>query len=316
MPVPDANVFPYYWGNTPKWVVIHKTASGGTAQDIANFFYHVLDRRSSHYIVDQAGVVVQCVSEHDGAGANGDLQIGHAPYLPSGINMNLVTISIEHVDPAPDNSTPLTEAQKAASFALVLGICQRHNIPMRAGDGAGGIIRHADISPQTRALCPNNYPFDELYAYLQQGGHMSIDITNPVAASWYSDIGGWWHLKGANPDLAIHGEILNTYRTMPSSGAGAGITELGKPLTNEIALIDKDGKQLPGGAVYQVFERGGLVYDPQRALSDPPYSHGPCYRLLITPYWVAAQTPPTPPMIDLRKEAAYDAIKTIIASGP
>jgi hypothetical protein len=38
MYVPSDNVF--IDQIIPKWVVIHKTASGGTAQDIANFFAH------------------------------------------------------------------------------------------------------------------------------------------------------------------------------------------------------------------------------------------------------------------------------------
>lgn len=174
MPVPAANVFPGYWGNKPKWLVIHKTASGGTAQDIANFFIHDPARASSHYIIGQDGTIVQCVSEADGAGANCCLEAGHAPYLPTGINMNLLTISIEHCDPASDNSTPLIDAQKQASFRLVKDICQRHNIPMRAGDANGGIIGHHDISPILRARCPGNYPWQELFSFLNGGSSMGV----------------------------------------------------------------------------------------------------------------------------------------------
>jgi len=59
-----------------QWVVTHKTASAGTAQDVAHFFQTVPDRRSAHYTVRQDGAIVQCVSESDGAegaGANGCL---------------------------------------------------------------------------------------------------------------------------------------------------------------------------------------------------------------------------------------------------
>jgi N-acetylmuramoyl-L-alanine amidase len=167
--------------NTHDWVVIHKTASGGSAQNIATFFANDPAMASTHYIVGQDGAIVQAVLEKDGAGGNCCLQTGHAPYLPLGVNLNVKTVSIEHVDPTTDNSTPLTDAQKAASFRLVHDICIRHNIPMRGGDASGGIIGHMDIAPQTRARCPGNYPWAELFAYLQGGGTMGIP------AGWKDD---------------------------------------------------------------------------------------------------------------------------------
>ncbi len=167
--------------NTHDYVVIHKTASGGTAQDIAHFFANDPAMASTHYIVGQDGTVVQAVLEKDGAGGNCCLETGHASYLPLGINLNVKTVSIEHVDPASDNSTPLTAAQKLASFKLVKSICERHNIPIRKGDASGGIIGHCDIAPLSRARCPGAYPWSELFAYLQ-GGTMS-----GVPAGWRDD---------------------------------------------------------------------------------------------------------------------------------
>ena len=73
IPVLAENVFSGYDSKAPKWVIIHKTASAGTAQDVAHFFQTVPDRRSAHSIVGQDGAIVQCVSESDGAGANGCL---------------------------------------------------------------------------------------------------------------------------------------------------------------------------------------------------------------------------------------------------
>src|SRR5947209_7949434 len=141
--------------NTHDFLVIHKTASGGTAQDIATFFANDPKMASTHYIVGQDGTIVQCVLEVDGAAGNCCLENGHAAFLPLGINLNVKTVSIEHVDPASDNSTPMSLEQKAASFKLVRDICQRHAIPMRraTGDGQGGIIGHNDIAPQSRARC-------------------------------------------------------------------------------------------------------------------------------------------------------------------
>src|SRR5258708_31679582 len=165
--------------NTHEWLVLHKTASGGSAQNIATFFANDPAMASTHYVVGQDGTIVQCVLEKDGAGGNCCLETGHAAYLPLGINLNVKTVSIEHVDPARDNSTPLTEAQKSASFRLVRDICTRHNIPMRPGDASGGIIGHRDIAPLSRALCPGVYPWSELFAFLQ-GGIM-------VPSGWHDD---------------------------------------------------------------------------------------------------------------------------------
>lgn len=162
---------------------------------------------------------------------------------------------------------------------------------------------------------PANFSAQQQAAPAQEE-YMTIDITNPVAASWYtqdSGVNGTWHLKGSTPPLSIGGAILTEYKSMPSLGA-AGITELGKPITNEIPLMGKDGKQLAGGAVVQGFERGGLVFDPQRAASDPPYSKGRVYKALIGDYWTPK--PGGGSAVKSAKEAAYDAIKALVAKGP
>lgn len=166
--------------NNHMYVVIHKTASGGSAQDIAAFFASDPAMASTHYIVGQDGTIVQAVLEKDGAGGNCCEKGNFASFLPVGQNLNTWTVSIEHVDPTPDNSTPLTNAQKAASFRLVRDICQRHNIPMRKGDAAGGIIGHSDIDPVDRAHCPGNYPWDELFSYLKGNGEM-------IPQGWHDD---------------------------------------------------------------------------------------------------------------------------------
>src|SRR3981081_2748272 len=120
MLVPDAYVFLGSEGHTRRWLIVHKTAGFHTAQDVAAYFQAgapqpdgSLAETSVHYIVGQAGVIVQCVREVDGAGGNGILEAGHDSWWSATLNPNLITFSIEHVDPSPDNSTPLTPAQKA-----------------------------------------------------------------------------------------------------------------------------------------------------------------------------------------------------------
>lgn len=174
--VPDSFTFDY---TDATFLVLHKTARFETAQECATYFQagsaglHV----SSHYVVGQDGMIVQCVLESRGAGANCCVEAGHAPFLPdtwgTSNNGNLHTISIEHIDPAEDNSTPVTSAQARASFQLIHDICVRHNIPMRPGDAQGGIIGHMDIAPISRKRCPGNYPWTELWQFLG-GANMGI----------------------------------------------------------------------------------------------------------------------------------------------
>ncbi len=177
--------------NDHMWLVIHKTAGGSRAQDIAHFFATDPAMASTHYIVGQDGAIVQCVLEKDGAGGNCCVEKGYASFLPGNENLNLRTISIEHCDPAADNLTPLTAAQKAASFRLIQHICERHNIPMRRAqnDGKGGIIGHCNIAPISRARCPGNYPWDELWVYLA-----SADSPAVAASVWNADDLILWNL--------------------------------------------------------------------------------------------------------------------------
>lgn len=253
--------------NNPKWIVIHKTAGGQSAQEIANYFASTPQMTSTHYVVGQDGTVVQCVREQDGAGGNCCLEQGHAAFLPEGINLNLVTISIEHVDPALDNSTPLTEAQKTASFRLIADICRRHGIPARHGDASGGIIGHFELDPISRAHCPGNYPWNELWAFLEQGGSM-LEIT--ATGGYFTDLGNNVWRCPKTGYVVGHG-ILDFYRRY-GGDALFGLTYLGLPLSNEIPI---DAQKYPG-VVLQRFERGVVCWDPGHQIDNPPGS-GPAY---------------------------------------
>lgn len=181
MLVPDQYVFPNFWGGVPRWLILHKTAGFHTAQEVAAYFQSGSNglEVSSHYVVGLDGTIVQCVRETDGAGANGVIEAGADPWWSG--NPNLVTYSFEHVDPSPDNSTPLTDAQKSASFWLVRDLCTRRGIPMRPADANGGITGHFSIDPQSRHNCPGNYPWNELWAYLKG------QTTMIIPAGWHDD---------------------------------------------------------------------------------------------------------------------------------
>lgn len=176
--IPENRVF--INANLPKWIVIHKTGGTKDLPALYSWFATGPEMVSTHYGVGQDGMVWQFVLERDGAGGNCCVEDGYASFLPdtrtSGINLNMCTIPIEHIDPATDNSTLLTKEQQVSSFHLIADICQRHNIPARAGDASGGIITHSQIAPQTRARCPGNYPFDALWSFLKG---VFADVNNP-----------------------------------------------------------------------------------------------------------------------------------------
>lgn len=173
---------PFCWtgreGQKPHWLILHGTAGGSTAEAIAAWFQNPDAQAAANYVIGRDGTVIQCVRESDASWANGIISgpsgvsgdgMHHDSWWDSGINPNLLTISIEHVKPSLDNSDAITEPQRASSFALIKHICQRNNIPMRQADASGGITGHFSIDPVSRSRCPGPYPWDALWSYLQEG---------------------------------------------------------------------------------------------------------------------------------------------------
>jgi N-acetyl-anhydromuramyl-L-alanine amidase AmpD len=163
--MPSSHYFPGRAGHRPRWIIIHGTAGFGSAMEVGYYFQY--KNVATHYIVGRDGIIVQCVRERDGAWGNGGVTKGHAEWWTRAINPNNLTISIEHVKPARDNTSELTEVQKEVSFRLVRRICQRNGIPGRWADAQGGITGHFSMDPAHRSFCPGPYPWDELFAFLQ-----------------------------------------------------------------------------------------------------------------------------------------------------
>lgn len=268
----NGNCFPGRDGRKPRWLIIHGTAGGTSALEIARFFQGTEGSSnpvSAHYVVDQQGVIYQCTLESDGAYANGVITTGHDPWWDSSVNPNDITISIEHVKPDSANATALTPAQQAASFALILDICKRNGIPMRPADATGGITSHASIDPINRARCPGTFDWNALWTYLANGGQqpMAIDLSAPGVSDYFEGGNDVWKCK-KNGFLVGHG-ILGFYQKFGGSGL-CGLTHLGLPTSNETVVLNKAGTTI--GAVYQRFERGVLCYDPRHQIDSPPYS--------------------------------------------
>lgn len=254
---PNNNFFPD--SGKKSFIILHGTAGGSSAQEIANYFKGTEgggNPVSSHYIVGQDGTVVQCIAEKDGSYANG---VVNSPNWSG--NPNLYTISIEHVKSSNDNSEPLTPAQQAASFALIKDICIRNGIGMHDADDTTGITGHFAIDPISRARCPGNFPWDDLWNFLNGGNQpMSIDLTNGVVAQYFSSSGNVWKCTNG---FVIGGLILVFYRGF-GGDALCGLTYLGLPTSNEIGVSGHPG------LVYQRYERGVLAYDPQHIIDSPP----------------------------------------------
>lgn len=167
--IPNHNYFPVRKGHHPRYVIIHGTAGFTSAEEVGYFFKSTeggANPVATHYIIGLQGELVQCVDEKDGAYANGGVTEGHDLWWSRALNPNLVTISIEHVKLARDNSDELTELQKQASFALIQRICERHTIPIRPADAMGGITGHYSMDPINRDFCPGPYPWGELFEFL------------------------------------------------------------------------------------------------------------------------------------------------------
>ena len=100
--------------------------------------------------------------------------------------------------------------------------------------------------------------------------------------------GSWQH--GAH---VLRGGILDFYRSFPWGNLN-GFSAFGLLKTSESA-IGKPAAGKTAQPVFQIFERGVLVYDPDRVIDNPPGAVGPIYPWHIDKAQVLAViAPPTP----------------------
>lgn len=234
-------------GYDPSWIILHGTAGGSSALNIANFFADPASQVSSNYVVGLAGEIICCVDESNASWANGPISgppgvggdgIHHDSWWDTAApNPNYVTISIEHVKLHDDNSDTLTPAQQASSFALVLDICKRNGIPMRAANASGGITGHFSMDPVNRSRCPGTYPWAALWTYL--GGNA---VTTPNKYQ-VADAAAEWQTTA----MLFPGNKAPSYTTGIAQAWAARVyqgSRLGPPLTGEL-----DGTDWGGNAI-------------------------------------------------------------------
>lgn len=206
-------------------IVIHKTGGPPTINlaNLASFFQSDANGANTHFGIDLDGTVGQFVWLKDGAAGNCCLEAGHDPYWDSYAakygNLNLCTISLEHIDPTQDNSTTPPQAQLDASFALVKWLVQKFGIPL------DHIKTHASLDPINRARCPGNYPMAALLAFLaSQETHMEQQ---------FNDV---WFSKAYAFKSGIYSAVLDAFRYH--------LTCACYPLGPEIKTVDWNGASI------------------------------------------------------------------------
>ena len=192
--------------NSHQFIVIHSTATPGVtqAQDIAHYFQTTPLETSVHYVVGRDGAVVQVVAERDGAGGNCCLEAGHDSIWPTNTNLNVLTLSIEFVNPTSDNSLAPTAVQAQAGFKLVDYLARKYHIDDRH------ILGHNTIDPISREKCPGNFPWKGLFDFLharhavQMGRHLANNadgrlevfyrgVDGHAGHLWQTSANGGWH---------------------------------------------------------------------------------------------------------------------------
>lgn len=296
--IQSPNCWPDRSGYQPSWIILHGTAGFETAEQVAAFFGSTASQVSSHYVVGQDGTIIQCVQESAAAWADGGVTgpsgvsgdgVHHDDWWDTQPNPNLVTISIEHVKPSTDNSDQLTQAQQAASFALITGICARWGIPKRYADQDGGITGHYSMDPINKSRCPGPYPWTALWTYLQQQGASMIPT-------------GWADKNGIL--IAPNGfQVVRGFRDYILNNQWEAWNW---PVENEHGQTPLELSNLQlGGGTQQLFRAYPLGWTPGRGVF--PQWTGPEILALraeiasLKAQIAALTTPPTPPAQQMPK---------------
>jgi N-acetyl-anhydromuramyl-L-alanine amidase AmpD len=168
-----SNCWPGRAGRAVEGVVLHVT-DGDTAAGALSWFANPDSKVSAHYVVDRDGTVYRAVREADTAWANGVVRRPNltnpliAGWARSGLNPNLVTVSVEAVGRP---GAPWPAAQRAAVAGLIADLCRRHRLPLDRTH----VIGHAELDSVSRAHCPGLAP--------EQWAALLAEATTPAASA-------------------------------------------------------------------------------------------------------------------------------------
>lgn len=197
----------------PLWFVVHFTGGTPNLQSLYNYWLSQCGVGSnSHFGIErystsnsQPGDIWQFLDyTRDGACANCCLENGHAPFLPSGVNLNVRTISVECINADTGNLGAMPQAQFDSLVYLIKKVCTDMNIPTNIltrynngyedtttwGNANGGIIMHRDIAPINRRMCPGDpYYNGQMQAVINavNGGNMANVFVPPKKDQYIID---------------------------------------------------------------------------------------------------------------------------------
>lgn len=159
-------------------IVIHVTE--GDTTSVLSWFNNPNAKVSAHYLVTKAGEVIQFVKEADTAWHAGRVDHPTSELVKdrAGQNPNDWTIGIEHEG---DGLHDLTDAQRAASVALIRDICQRRHIPIDRRH----IFGHHEVYGLKK--CPGAIDVDRLVAEADR----ATDRPAPPRVVWSPHMRDW-----------------------------------------------------------------------------------------------------------------------------
>ncbi|PHR19011.1 MAG: N-acetylmuramoyl-L-alanine amidase [Hoeflea sp.] len=139
-------------GRTPDMLILHYTGMS-TASSALDWLCSEESQVSSHYFVDEDGVVTQLLPES----ARG-WHAGQSSWKGE-TDINSASIGIEIANPGhPAGSPPFEEAQIEAVIALCRDIIARHAIP------AERVLAHSDVAPLRKQDPGEKFPWDRLHS--------------------------------------------------------------------------------------------------------------------------------------------------------
>lgn len=144
--VPSPNCWPTREGHDPIALVLHTMAGSLAGSDA--WFQNAASSVSAHFGVGLSGEVHQYVPLEGAAWANGIAQPGrgYAWPGPAGVNINLLTVSIETEDLGNANQPVTVEQYKSVAAVARLAIAKYPSIRY--------LVTHRAITPKDRPNCP------------------------------------------------------------------------------------------------------------------------------------------------------------------